>query len=613
MQLKKKNRNNNKKVVKRKRFDYCYISVCVLLFLFYSNSLIAQKYIVKMHTIDNNELLLSKNVILSSSYASSALALNAIQNIVPNLQKNGYLSASVDSIAVNGVEYEVYIFLGKSYQWAKVNFDNISQGIMTQTAINKKAFEGRILDPKQIGNVTEKLLQWAENNGYPFAKVWLGAINIDTDGKVNGSFKMEQGSIQKIDSVGINGNLKISRNYLLNYLDIKQGSLYDEKKIKNISKRLKELPFLQEYAPWNFVFKASENQLNLYLKEKKANQLNAIIGLIPNSTQTGKLLLTVDAQFAFQNILSEGESIKISYQNLQYKSPRLNADLVYPYLLNSPIGLDAHFDLYKQDTIFRRTSLQLGLRYQFTPTDHIRLFYQNQSNRLITIDTAYVRANKKLPDNIDVSANGIGLEISLNKTDYRISPRKGWDVRFSSSALVRSVRKSDAITGLSDASGFDFGHLYDTVTKRKNQYFINGDFNYYFSFGKKVVLKTTYNGGWIGGVNLFRNELYQIGGFKLLRGFDEQSIVANQYHVISLELRLLIDQNSYFYMFSDNGYVQSNFNGYSKDDIYDGLGIGTTLETKTGLFSVSYAVGRNNENPFQLRQSKIHFGYVAYF
>ena len=166
---------------------------------------------------------------------------------------------------------------------------------------------------------------------------------------------------------------------------------------------------------------------------------------------------------------------------------------------------------------------------------------------------------------------------------------------------------------LKDASGFNYASLYDTITQRSNQVFINGNISYYQPLAKKIILKSAYIGAYMNGGNLFRNELYQIGGFRLLRGFDEQSIYANMYHVLSLELRLLLDQNSYFYFFSDNGWVQTKIDNINNDDIYNGFGVGTTLETKTGLFTISYALGRHENNPIQFRQSKIHFGYAAFF
>jgi len=589
------------------------LSIIVVCLLFNFLPAVAQRYEMRLLAVDNSSVVSNEFGAQPLAFDNSEAAVAFMQQVVPRLQEKGYLSASVDSLSIQESVYRVYVFCGRSYKWANVDFSTIPQGIMVQAAIKKEQWAGRPLQPRQVARVSEKLLQWAEQNGYPFAKVWLDAVLIGDDGGVSGRFMLDKGPLQYIDTIDVQGDMKISRSFLLRYLDLKQREAYDEKKLRGISNRLKELPFLQEAAPWNFEFRLSRNKLNLYLKEKKANQLNAIVGLLPNSAETGKLLLTVDALFAFQNILGQGEQISLTYQNLQYKSPRLKADLIYPYLFNTPFGVDVHFDLFKKDTAFRRTSLQAGIRYQMTPTEYIRAFYHNQSNRLITVDTTFVKANKRLPDNIDVAANGGGAEIGLNRTDYRINPRKGWEARLSGSTLIRNVRKSDAITGLRDGTGFDYNALYDTLIQRQNQYFINGNLAYYLPLGKKMVLKTGYDGGWVGGAYLFRNELYQIGGFRLLRGFDEQSIFASQYHVLGLELRLLLDQNSFFYFFSDNAYVESNFNGFTKSDIYNGFGLGTTLETRSGLFTISYALGRNNANPVQFRQSKIHFGYVAYF
>ncbi|MBS1781820.1 MAG: BamA/TamA family outer membrane protein [Bacteroidetes bacterium] len=588
-------------------FATCFIWIAT----FYSAK--GQNYEVQIHTVEKSVTLPDGLISIQRSFSNSNEALDFIQQMVPNLQEQGYLSASLDSVGVQGNLYQAYLFLGMKYRWAKLDFSHISGGLLVEAGIKPDQWQGRMVRPKAIAAVSEKILQWAENNGYPFARVKLEVVNMEINGGIDGKFILERDDLEHFDSISIEGGLKINRNFLLRYIDIKQGQPYDERKLKSLSTRLKELPFLQESAPWVMKFKPSENILSFSLREKKANQLNALIGLLPNSSATGKFLLTIDAQFAFQNILGQGESIGITYQNLQYKSPKLKVDFTYPFLFGTPFSADLHFDLYKQDTSFRRTTLDAGVLYQLSATNHLRIFYHNQSNRLITADTGFVKANKRLPDNIDVSAQGVGLEMGWNKTDYRISPRRGWELKAKGSALLRKVKPNDAITSLKDATSFDFSKIYDSLLRQQQQYLVGLQANVYFSLAKKVVLKTAYNGGWIGGESLFRNELYQIGGFRLLRGFDEQSIFTNHYHVVSIELRLLMDANSFFYLFSDNGWVQTKFSTFSNSDIYNGFGMGASLITKSGLFSVGYALGRNNTNPIQFRQSKIHFGYVAYF
>lgn len=573
----------------------------------------AQSYTVSLHSVDGKENLLQTPAKLPSSFPSSKAAYSYIRELALSLQANGFLAASIDSINITDNRYDAFVFLGNEYKWAKVDLDSLPQEILSQNGFSKIQWQGRRLEPELIARISEKTLQWAEQNGYPFATVWLEVFQEEEPNGMAAVFRWSKGNLQQLDSIHIEGEVKISRNYLLRYLDLKQGELYNEKKLRAISARLNDLAFLQEAHPWQMDFKSSDNQLNIFLKEKKANNLSAIVGLLPNSVETGKFLLTADAAFLFQNILGNGEYINIVYQNLQYKSPRFRANVVYPYLLNTPVGLDATFDLFKKDTAFRRTTFQGGLRYYLNATDYVRVFYQNQSNRLGVIDTNYIKANKQLPQDADVSAKGAGIELAVSKVDNRMNPHKGFEAKISGTVLQRQVRKSDEVLNLKDASGFDYVSLYDSFAQRTNQVFINAGLNYYLPLAKKIILKTAYAGAYMQGGNLFRNELYQIGGFRLLRGFDEQSIYTNQYHIAILELRLLLDQNSYFYLFSDNGWVQSNFNRYYNEDVYNGFGLGTTLETKTGLFSISYAVGRHEGNPVQFRQSKIHFGYAAYF
>jgi hypothetical protein len=41
--------------------------------------------------------------------------------------------------------------------------------------------------------------------------------------------------------------------------------------------------------------------------------------------------------------------------------------------------------------------------------------------------------------------------------------------------------------------------------------------------------------------------------------------------------------------------------------------MGMTFETRAGLFNLSYALGGRQQQGFQFRSSKVHFGYLSYF
>ena len=112
---------------------------------------------------------------------------------------------------------------------------------------------------------------------------------------------------------------------------------------------------------------------------------------------------------------------------------------------------------------------------------------------------------------------------------------------------------------------------------------------------------------------MFRNELFQIGGYRLLRGFDEESIFASQYVVATFEYRYLIGQNSYLFAFSDGAWARNKSQFSNVSNTFIGAGFGISFETKAGLFNISFATGKRDDIPMNLRQAKIHFGYVNFF
>ncbi len=571
----------------------------------------AQNYTVVWHSVEASEKKSAEWLPIPQVFSTESAAITYVQSWVPQWQSKGYIAASIDSIYVENNRYEVYVHRGDKYQWASLRLDSLPAAIQAQFQYIQTSKTPQKVSPSIIAAITEKTLQWSENNGYPFAIVSLEVASTTPD--IVASFRWDKGSLQKLDSINIEGDVKISRNVLLQYLDLKQGDRYQEKKLRSITGRLNNLSYLQEDAPSKMVFHPHKNQLNIYIKERKSNSLSALVGLLPNSVETGKFLLTADAACIFQNILGNGEYMHVTYQNLQYRSPRFKATLNYPYLLQTTLGIDATFDLFKKDTAFRRTSYQAGLRYQFSADDYVRLFFQGQSNRLGNIDTQYVKTHKRLPDNADASVIGGGIEIALSRLNNRMNPIKGFEAKFSASVLQRRVLLSEEILALKDSAAFDYRSLYNTYTARTKQWQLIASSSYYFPMSRMLVGKLAYQGALLSGKGVFKNELYQIGGFRLLRGFDEQSIYANQYHVATAELRLLLDAMSYVYLFSDNGYVQSQYVNHQSEDIYNGQGAGAALQTKSGLFSIGYALGRYRDNPFSFRQSKIHFGYVTYF
>lgn len=144
------------------------------------------------------------------------------------------------------------------------------------------------------------------------------------------------------------------------------------------------------------------------------------------------------------------------------------------------------------------------------------------------------------------------------------------------------------------------------------QFRVSGSAAHYFPITKQTTFKTGVNAGLLQSGNYFLNELFQIGGYKLLRGFTEEGEYVSQYVVGTIEYRYLIGVNSNFFAFFDGGWARNPLQAV-RSHSYIGTGLGMAFETKAGIFNLAWAIGKRNDTELNLRQSKVHFGFVNYF
>ena len=554
---------------------------------------------------------------LQTSFSSKEQCVNYIYKLPGILTAKGYPAASIDSLYSDSAATHINLYLGEQYKWIEINTDSIDKRLLAETGWNEKLYHDKKMDFSQLQNQQEKILNYYETRGYPFAAIKLDSIKIEED-KIMAQLKVDKGPLYVIDSIRVYGKIKIKNVFLQRYLGIEKGSVYNKNKLQNISKRLLELPYLQEQQHWDLNMLGSGSVLNLYLQPKRSSQVDFLVGVLPGNAQTGKLQVTADVNLNLKNALGSGESILLNWQQLQKQSPRLNIGYQHPYIFNSPFGIDLAFNLLKRDSSYLQVNGQIGLLYVLSATQSGKLFLQNQRTYLLSggYDTNQVKITKRLPSNIDVSANSIGINYEWVNTNYIYNPRQGNELKIITAIGLKKITKNNEIANLKDAANpsFNFNSLYDSFKLNTYQFRINLLAAHYFPLGKKSTLKTAFNGGIFQSQDIFRNELFQLGGNKLLRGFDEESIYASQYGIITAEYRILTGINSYLFGFTDIGITKTQFQKTNFTNNYISTGLGLSFETKFGILNVSYAIGKRNDVKFDLQgASKIHFGYINYF
>lgn len=575
-----------------------------------------QTYDLQIHCIDYDSTFVKDVLNVQTQFLSQNACRLYVAALPQTLKNQGYVTASIDSVRFDSLSAYLVLYAGNLYQWSILDVEDIDPELLQAVGWQSNRFNGKPVDLELVKYWQNRILNQLENTGYPFAKVWTDSLQFE-NGQATAKLKVDKGPQYIIDSIRVYGDVKISNIYLQRYLDINNGSIYQKEKLDRITQKIRELSFVEEERPSNLTLLGTGSVLNLYLKPRKSSQVNVLVGFLPGDEQlTGKkFLITGEANILLKNALSAGETIGLNWQQLQVKSPRLNLLYQHPFIFNSPFGVDFNFDMFRKDSTFLNVNFQLGARYALSNTQQGKIFIQKFQTIVNGINIPLLLQTRRLPKEADVSLWNVGVDYELNSTNYRFNPVKGNTLNMMLAIGNKTIKKNNEVLELKDPNnqGFDFASLYDTVKLKSYQVRTTASAARYFPLGKQGTFKTGINAGFLHSENLFRNELFQIGGFKLLRGFDEESQYLSQYAIGTFEYRYLIGLNSYFYTFIDGGFGRNKSQSANENYQYLGAGAGLALETKVGIFNIALAAGKRNDLEFNLRQSKIHFGFLNFF
>lgn len=578
----------------------CFTLLLFILLAIHTNA----QYTLQVLPVHSNESSilerLKRETKLKTSFADELSGKNELNKFIAELFSAGYLSANIDSVVKDSTTLKAYCNVGETYRWAKLHRGNADEGMLSEIGYRDRFYRNKTFDPAAISRLSQRLLNWFDNNGYPFALFRLDSITVEQK-TIEASIYIERAELIHIDTLIIRGSSKLSRVYIYNYLGIEPGDIYNESVIKKIPTRLKELPFVTESKPFQIEFTENKARLILNLENKKASQLNGVVGVIPDSKNAGKINVTGDIKIRLQNSFGRAELFDLNWSNPQPKSQDLKVKLNVPFVLNSPFGIDATIGIYKKDTTYLEFNRQLGLQYYFSGTSYVKVFAGKKSSNLISVKGyEFVQT---LPPFADVASTTYGLGGKWEKLDYRLNPRTGFSIESSAGAGNKVITRNSKINK----------DVYDSLDLKTTQY--NGEFtgDVYFPIANRSVINIGAQGAYLYSPEIFENELFRFGGLRSLRGFNEQSLLASRYIMGKAEYRFILEQNSYLFTFFNGAYYENHTHKKFIHDTPFGFGAGITFETKLGIFSFNYALGKEFNNPILFKTAKVHFGIVNYF
>lgn len=516
-----------------------------------------------------------------------------LQRKLAQFATEGYLEATIDTCHLNGDTSTCLLVPGPRYRWARLSGQGIPVEIASEARFREKLMSGRPVSPAQVVRLREGLLRISEDRGHPFATVTLDSLRQDADGLL-ATVRLDQGRLVKIDSVVIRGSARTNMRYLQAHIGIRHGDLYNEALIMAVERRLRELPFVAQTRRPHVQFTEQATKLHLFIDAKKASSINGVLGVQPDPV-TGNVVLTGDLDLRLRNALKRGEAINLNWRSLQDATQDLKVGFNLPFAFNTPFGTDLALKLFRRDSTFLEVTARAGLEHLTPNGDKFSVFLNNKSSERLGRNTV---ATPGLAD-VHFLSYGVGME--RQRFDYRFNPRRGHGLHVEAS--LGRKRTSTAV----------FGQAEQPPEINTVQYELTGTAVAHVALARRSTIRFAGQGGWMVNDDLYRNELYRMGGLKTLRGVDEASIFCSAYAIGTVEYRFVFEENSNFFAFFDQGWWEDDAQEQLVTDMPYSVGAGTTFETKAGLFSLTYALGSQFNSGLDLRGGKVHFGFISLF
>lgn len=564
-------------------------SVYVLLYFILTNGLLlAQKHTLYFNVTDTT---LQINAIEVRDTLSIKEELSALQS---NYHSKGFWEFSYDSIRTDSIRTNVWVHLGRLYKWGYLKSGNVPEPFLYRSGYKQKFYANTKFSPKQLYRLEKELIKYSENQGYPFASVFLDSVQI-IDNKVYGTLNYKSGPLIVYDTIAIEGTAQIKRAFLASCIGVNKGSVYVHKKSLAIEKQLVQLPYLKVTKSPYVYFEKGKAYPVLFINQRKCNQIDGIVGMQQSTGATKKNIITGEFNLDLKNVFRSGKQVKFLWRRFDALSQQLNARYVHPRLLRANLDIDLGLDLIKQDSTFLNVNRKLGLITAISPTQKIKLKTELKTSRSLLVS---ISSN---PLVVDFNIYTYGFGYVLNNLDDIFFPMKGWNITFDSDFGLKEIENTSKYESyLQNHKKSSWQNTTEIVLSKYNK------------IGKRSTLLTKSSSSLTTGDNIVVGDMARVGGLKSLRGFNENFYYVTHYSLLTFEYRYFLESNSYVMLFYDQAYIYNQVQNHYTDFPL-GVGAGISFTTKAGLFQLVYALGKSKEQDFKFNLSKIHFGLITRF
>ncbi|SDI12822.1 POTRA domain-containing protein [Winogradskyella thalassocola] len=549
--------------------------------MIFSNQGISQS--INLKIIGENET--STKTIDSIGYTktfTNYIGLQTETNLLKEkLTKQGFIDTNIEKLTKqNDTLFEAQLILGKRIDKIKIYYDS-AFNIELLKSINYNSDDSFFeLYITELETYLKSLNSRIAEQGDPFSTLQLINISKLNSELMSADLKVVSNQKRRIDKIIIKGYEKFPKSYVKHFMKLKTGKSFNLNAIKEKIELLNELRFASKIKDPEVLFTQDSTSLYLYVEKTRTNNFDGFLGFGTNEN-TNKIEFDGYLDLRLINNLNYGETLNLFYKSDEIDQQTFKVDADLPYLFSSPIGLQFGLNLFKKDSTFLNAKQYAKINYQVNAQHKVGVgITSTTSTNLLENDTDILN---------DYKSSYYTLHYNYTKPQFYdpLFPVNFW-FDFSSG----------------------FGSRTNNIGKQKQNVFTLDTYKI-FNLNNMNSIYTRLNGATLTSDNYLDNELFRFGGINSIRGFEENSLVANLYGVLSTEYRYRLSSTIYIHSVLDAAYFENKLTD-NKEKLF-GFGFGLGLLTNAGLFRLNYSSGKTENRQFKLSDSKVHLSLTATF
>ena len=180
------------------------------------------KLIIHPVSIDSQKII---ELNLQTNFNDKANCLQYVQKLTSLLALKGFASASIDSLWEDSTSVSINLFAGDKYEWENLSVNDSNNILLSSLGYHRENFDLQNFSQAKLEQLYNDVLDYYSNNGYPFVTIFLDSIVINTN-KLSARLNVQTGLLYHIDTVIVEGNIRISKFFLQRYLQIREHEIY---------------------------------------------------------------------------------------------------------------------------------------------------------------------------------------------------------------------------------------------------------------------------------------------------------------------------------------------------------------------------------------------------